>query len=155
MGVPVRPAARACPPVPVRAVRLPAYPRGAPVHPVCARLSLPGCGGALCCSWVRLGAVRLVPGGASWGGLRLLLPCLVPSALPLHSLCTPSVRHSINLALPVLSCSLRPGSSGLLWPIPALPYAGRLARCGARCCSAPRFSRGSVTVIFNNQKHAI
>lgn len=104
-----------------------------PVRPVCA--GAPGyylcalCACRLCARWCLCAPGCLcaaVCGCASRRGFpvlaRLRLLRLLPP-VPCDFCCRSS-------ALP--AC---PFASGLLWPAPALPHAGRLARCGSRCCS--------------------
>jgi len=57
-------------------------------------------------------------------------------------------------ALPLLPLVLLWDPSGLRRPVPALPYAGRLARCGI-AAALPRSSRGSVTIVCYNQSSAL
>lgn len=104
-----RPVVYSCVRPPVRAVRTPGY---LPVRAVRLAACARGC--ALPFPWVRL-SVR--------GALASFAACSV--RLPVCSRC--SVRS-------VLTCFASDFPLDAL-AVPALPYAGRLARCGYRCCS--------------------
>lgn len=93
--------------------------------------------------------VRLSGALASFALGACLRLCVFP-ALPWALPGLPGALASFAPACPF--CLWLP--SGLRRPAPALPYAGRLARCGI-AAALPRFSRGSVTIVCYNQISAL
>lgn len=126
--------------LPVRAVRLTAYPRGVPAWfpgaPGALRLLL-GCPCVFCyCSADAL---------ASFVRARCACVFCVFPALPWFPGALASLLPPALLPLAALACSGQ---------FPA-PLCRRLDRCGYRCCSPLASLRGSVTIVCYNQPSAL